>query len=134
MDIFQGVSWIICIAINIGFIASYNTLNYFDKNVYLPLIGYSFMVPQIFSICEAWANALIITLFNSLQFDDYNKKLTGTTNFYKLLKKQTNSSKGENNASIVLDKPLLQKKKKSKKKKPLDLKSILCCLCNRTSK
>lgn len=64
---------------------------YFDKNVYMPLIGFSFVVPQIFSICEAWANALIITMFNSLQSDDYNKKLTGSQNFYKLLKKETNN-------------------------------------------
>ena len=77
LDIFLFFSWIVCISINIAFIVSHKSLDFFDQNVYLTLIGYSFMAPFIFSICEAWANALIITLFNTLQYEDYNKLIPG---------------------------------------------------------
>ena len=86
--IFLSLAWLTCITVNIIFIYTDNILDYLDHHTYLPLIGYSFMVPQIFSICEAWANSLMITLFNSLQFDDYNKKLSG---YYMKLKKAPNS-------------------------------------------
>lgn len=81
--VFLAFGWTITAIINIVFIKTNNIVDYFDHHTYLPLIGYSFMIPQIFSICEAWANALMIALFNSLQFDDYNKKLTGKLNFFK---------------------------------------------------
>lgn len=56
-------------------------------------------------------------MFNSLQFDDYNKKLTGSENFYKLLKKQPSQNEGGGNDTVVfnLDRPLLKNRKKQKK-------------------
>jgi hypothetical protein len=91
-----AAAWFVCVTLNVSYIYSGNVLDYFDQNTYLPLIGFTFVVPQIFAICEAWANALMITLFNSLQFDDYNKRYMGK-NYFKQLKKQQRSSskKGE---------------------------------------
>lgn len=66
VNYFLAISWFICIGINIGYIFSDRTVNYFDHNTFLPLIGFSFIATQIFSVCEAWANALMITLFNSV--------------------------------------------------------------------
>lgn len=66
ITVFLGVSWVVCIVINIAYIYTDNIIDYFNHHTYLPLISFSFVAPQIFSICEAWANALMITLFNSL--------------------------------------------------------------------
>jgi hypothetical protein len=62
----QGISWAVCIILNVSFVSTNNTMSYADHHTYLPLIGFSFIAPQIFAVCEAWANALMITLFNSL--------------------------------------------------------------------
>jgi len=81
--IFLAVSWTICVIINIVFVATGNIIDYFDHHTYLPLICLSFVATQIFAVCEAWANALMITLFNSLQYDDYNKKRFTDENYFK---------------------------------------------------
>jgi hypothetical protein len=70
---FLAISWSVCIAINIAEILTGNDVDYFDHHTYLPLIAFSFLGTQIFSVCEAWANALMDTLFNCVQSDDYNK-------------------------------------------------------------
>jgi energy-converting hydrogenase Eha subunit H len=75
MSYFLGVAWATSVVINIALIVSGNTIDLFDHHTYLPLIGFTFIGPQIFSVCEAWANALMISLFVSLQFEDYNKYL-----------------------------------------------------------
>ncbi|CDW88835.1 transmembrane protein [Stylonychia lemnae] len=143
LNFFLGFSWLICISINISFILTDRSLDYFDQNVYLTLIGYSFMVPFIFSICEAWANALIITLFNTLQYEDYYKLLPGSHNLYKLLKKETsnknnldttlnliNSSianlENKQNDDNVSKKLNIKEKKKKKKKKKFSWRKFLC--------
>ena len=87
INCFLGIAWVVCVTLNLIYIYTGNIADYMNHNSYLPLISFSFVAVQIFYVCEAWANALMITLFESLQFDDYNKKFSGK-NYFNQLKKE----------------------------------------------
>ena len=63
---FVGIAWAVCVVLNVSQIYTRNIADYLNHHTYLPLISLSFVLVQIFSVCEAWANALMITLFDSL--------------------------------------------------------------------
>ena len=149
---FQGISWVVCIILNVSFVWTGNIMDYADHHTYLPLIGFSYIAPQIFAVCEAWANALMITLFNSLQFDDYNLWISDKKRSYlKQLKKQVVAGKkdvhnnplipgnsGSNNSvnmSMPLQKPILMSEMKKRQKKgedeTLSWESFTTCVCCR---
>lgn len=105
--IFLATFWIICLVINIIYTKYDMNKDYFDQNVYLPLIGYSFVVPQVVSLCEAWANALMLSLFKALQSDDYNRKLNfvdkkDSKKFNDLKKALDRSSRSSSKKSIYI--------------------------------
>lgn len=137
LTIFLAVCWVACVTIDIALIYTGNLVDYFDHHMYLVLIGFSFIVTQIFWICEAWANSLMITLFNSLQFDDYNKHYSDEKNLIKHMKKPQEKKKNGGNvdstSTIPLEKPLVTKKTKVKKSasEPLTLMGLLTCKCLR---
>ncbi len=60
---FQASSWFVCVSINIALYFTNNLKDYFDQNVYLVLIGFCFVIPTLYNVCEAWANAILLTLF-----------------------------------------------------------------------
>lgn len=119
MTYFLGTAWIVSICINIGLMVTGNIMDYFDHNVYLPLIGFTFIGPQVFSVCEAWANALMITLFNSLQFEDYNKYLMKRRDVKQLKKELTRSELTKMGdpatLSTALKKPLIKSEAKKRR-------------------
>ncbi len=73
INYFLAISWAVCVGLNAAYILTDKNVDYFDHQTYLPLISFSFVATQIFAVCEAWANALMDTLFKSVQFYDYNK-------------------------------------------------------------
>jgi len=80
--------------------------------IYMIIIMYYISVPTMLKIIDAWSNALMVSLSESLQKNDYNKQFAN--NYFQFLKKKEKKTRKKNNEGEGDDDK--KKKKKSKRK------------------
>lgn len=84
-----------------------NTVFWLDEDFFLISSMFWLVVPMLFSVTEAWSNALLKTMFRQVESDDYNRKLGEQESLFDKLRRKTTDD---------VTVPSLRKKKTFKQK------------------